>query len=423
MRLTTIQAAFVHIYSCICQYALHVCRDRNTYSFFALYANIDGFDYYENEVLVVNRGEIDRWILSELNTLVKQVEGNYEDYEPTKVARLMQEFVMDKLSNWHVRLSRRRFWKGEYNTDKISAYQTLFECLEKISIISAPIAPFFMDRLFQDLNTISKKHSITSVHLANFPKADNNNIDVDLERKMHLAQNITSLALSLRKKEMIRVRQPLQKIMIPILNPKMQRDIEDVSGIVLSEINVKEIAYLTENSDVLTKKIKPNFKTLGPKFGKDMKLISAAITQFTSTNIKQIEMEGVYKINDSITIDLSDVDISSADIPGCIVANNDGVTVALDITISAELKEEGLAREFINRIQNLRKDNGFEVTDKVSILVENNEQLKSAIQNNFSYICDETLADKLEFSKNIENETNKIELVDGITAKVSIKKH
>ena len=395
----------------------------NTYSFFALYANIDGFNYSENEVLVVNRSEIDRWILSELNTLVKQVEGNYEDYEPTKVARLIQEFVMDKLSNWHVRLSRRRFWKGEYNTDKISAYQTLFECLEKISIISAPIAPFFMDRLFQDLNTISKKHSITSVHLANFPKADNNNIDVDLERKMHLAQNITSLALSLRKKEMIRVRQPLQKIMIPILNPKMQRDIEDVSRIVLSEINVKEIAYLTENSDVLTKKIKPNFKTLGPKFGKDMKLISAAITQFTSTNIKQIEMEGVYKINDTITIDLSDVEISSADIPGCIVANNDGVTVALDITISAELKEEGLAREFINRIQNLRKDNGFEVTDKVSILVENNEQLKSAIQNNFSYICDETLADKLEFSNNIESETNDFELVDGITAKVSIKKH
>ena len=240
---------------------------------------------------------------------------------------------------------------------------------------------------------------------------------------MHLAQNITSLALSLRKKEMIRVRQPLQKIMIPILNPKMQRDIEDVSRIVLSEINVKEIAYLTENSDVLTKKIKPNFKTLGPKFGKDMKLISAAITQFTSTNIKQIEMEGVYKINDTITIDLSDVEISSADIPGCIVANNDGVTVALDITISAELKEEGLAREFINRIQNLRKDNGFEVTDKVSILVENNEQLKSAIQNNFSYICDETLADKLEFSNNIESETNDFELVDGITAKVSIKKH
>ena len=395
----------------------------NTYSFFALYANIDGFNYTENEVAVENRSEIDRWILSELNTLIKQVEENYEDYEPTKVARLIQDFVMNKLSNWHVRLSRRRFWKGEYNTDKISAYQTLYECLEKITLLSAPIAPFFMDRLFQDLNTISKKHAVTSVHLANFPKADNSMIDADLERKMQLAQNITSLALSLRKKEMIRVRQPLQKIMIPVLNPKMQQDIEAISSIVLSEINVKEIAYLTENSDVLTKKIKPNFKTLGPKFGKDMKLISGVITRFTSDNIKQIEKEGIYKINDTITIDLTDVDISSADIPGCIVANNNGVTVALDITLSADLKEEGLAREFINRVQNLRKDNGFKVTDKVNILVENNEQLKSAIQNNFAYICDETLADKLEFSKSIENETNQMELVDGITAKVSIKKH
>jgi len=395
----------------------------NTYSFFALYANIDGFNYSENEVAVENRSEIDRWILSELNTLIKQVEGNYEDYEPTKAARLIQDFVMNKLSNWHVRLSRRRFWKGEYNSDKISAYQTLYECLETITLLSSPIAPFYMDRLFQDLNTISKKHTVTSVHLADFPKSDSSMIDSDLERKMQLAQDITSLALSLRKKEMIRVRQPLQKIMIPILNPKMQQDIEEISSIVLSEINVKEITYLTENSDVLTKKIKPNFKTLGPKFGKHMKLISGIITQFTADNIKQIEREGIYKINKTITIDLTDVEISSADIPGCIVANNDGVTVALDITLSAELKEEGLAREFINRIQNLRKDNGLKVTDKVHIIVENNEQLKSAIQNNFAYICDETLADKLEFSKNIENETNEMELVDGITAKVSIKKH
>ena len=395
----------------------------NTYSFFSLYANIDGFNYSESEVSILNRSEIDRWIISELNTLIKQVESNYEEYEPTKVARLIQDFVMDKLSNWHVRLSRRRFWKGEYNTDKVSAYQTLFECLEKISVLAAPIAPFFMDRLFQDLNTISKKHSATSVHLADFPKADDNKIDADLERKMQLAQNITSLALSLRKKEMIRVRQPLQKIMIPVLNPKMQQDIEDVSRIVLSEINVKEISYLTENSDVLTKKIKPNFKTLGPKFGRDMKLISSVITQFSADDIKKIEKDGAYKISEKISIDLTDVEISSADIPGCIVANNDGITVALDITLSAELKEEGLAREFINRIQNLRKDNGFKVTDKVNILVENNEHLKSSIQNNFSYICDETLADKLEFSKNIENDTNEIELVDGITAKVSIKKH
>ena len=327
------------------------------------------------------------------------------------------------LSNWYVRLSRRRFWKGTYEKDKISAYQTLFTCLIETAKISSPIAPFFMDRLFQDLNTISKKHSVTSVHLADFPKADNSLIDNDLEMKMQLAQNITSLALSLRKKEMIRVRQPLQKIMIPVLNSKMQEDIEAISSIILSEINVKEIAYLTEYSDVLTKQIKPNFKTLGPKFGRRMKLISEVIAQFTADNIKQIEKDGAYQINDEITIDLTDVEISSADIPGCIVANNDGVTVALEITLSAELKDEGLAREFINRVQNLRKDNGLKVTDKVDIIVENNEQLKSAIQNNFAYICDETLADKLEFSKNIENETNVMELVNGITAKVSIKKH
>ena len=394
----------------------------NTYSFFALYANIDGFNYSEDDVPVENRAEIDRWILSELNTLIKQVEAGYEEYEPTRVARLIQDFVMNKLSNWHVRLSRRRFWKGEYNSDKVSAYQTLYECLEKITLIAAPIAPFFMDRLFQDLNNISNQKSATSVHLADFPKADNTKIDTDLERKMQLAQNITSLALSLRKKEMIRVRQPLQKIMVPVLNSKMQQDIEAISAIVLSEINVKEITYLTEDSDVLTKQIKPNFKTLGPKFGKHMKLISGAIAQFTSDNIKQIEKDGIYKINAEITIDLTDVEISSADIPGCIVASNDGITVALDITLSAELKEEGLAREFINRIQNLRKDNGFEVTDKVNILVENNEQLSSAIQNNFAYICDETLTEKLEFVDRIENDTNEVELVNGITAKVSIKK-
>jgi len=394
----------------------------NTYSFFALYANIDGFNYAEVEVAIENRTEIDRWILSELNTLIKEVEENYENYEPTRVARLIQDFVIGKLSNWHVRLSRRRFWKGEYNTDKVSAYQTLYECLEKVAILAAPIAPFFMDRLFQDLNTISNKQSATSVHLVDFPKSDNSKINADLEHKMQLAQNITSLALSLRKKEMIRVRQPLQKIMVPVLNPKMQQDIEQVSAIILSEINVKEIEYLTEDSDVLTKKIKPNFKTLGPKFGKHMKLISVAIAQFTADNIKQIEKEGSYIINDEITLDLTDVEISSADIPGCIVANNDGVTVALDITLSDELKEEGLAREFINRIQNLRKDKAFEVTDKVNILVENNEQLSSAIQNNFAYICDETLAGKLEFVEESDNEADEIELVDQITAKVSIKK-
>ena len=395
----------------------------NTYSFFVLYANIDGFNYSEDDVPISERTELDRWILSELNTLIKEVEGNYESYEPTRVARLIQDFVMDKLSNWHVRLSRRRFWKGEYNTEKVAAYQTLFECLEKVALLASPIAPFFMDRLFQDLNTVSGKHSASSIHLSDFPKSDASVIDKDLERKMQMAQNVTSLALSLRKKERLRVRQPLQKIMIPILNAKMQEDIDGVSTIILSEINVKEIEFLGKDSDVLTKQIKPNFKTLGPKFGKDMKLISRAVNQFSADDIKKIEMDENYPINESITIDISDVEITSKDIPGCIVATNNGLTVALDITLSDELREEGLAREFINRIQNLRKDSGLEVTDKVKIQVEKNDSLTAAIKNNFTYICDETLAVQLDFEVHTILNGSEIELIDNISTKVLIIKN
>jgi len=395
----------------------------NTYSFFVLYANIDGFNYSEDDVPISERAELDRWILSELNTLIKEVEGNYESYEPTRVARLIQDFVMDKLSNWHVRLSRRRFWKGEYNTEKVAAYQTLFECLEKVALLASPIAPFFMDRLFQDLNTVSGKHSASSIHLSDFPKSDASVIDKDLERKMQMAQNVTSLALSLRKKERLRVRQPLQKIMIPILNAKMQEDIDGVSTIILSEINVKEIEFLGKDSDVLTKQIKPNFKTLGPKFGKDMKLISEVVNQFSADDIKKIEKDGNYLINESITIDISDVEITSKDIPGCIVATNNGLTVALDITLSDELREEGLAREFINRIQNLRKDRGFEVTDKVKIQVEKNDSLTAAIKNNFAYICDETLAEQLDFEVHTIFNGTEIELIDNISTKVLIIKN
>ena len=394
----------------------------NTYSFFSLYANIDGFTYKEGDVVIENRAEIDRWILSELNTLIAAVEVSYEEYEPTKVARLIQDFVIAKLSNWYVRLSRRRFWKGEYNAEKISAYQTLYECLEKVAVLAAPIAPFFMDRLFQDLNTVSQKHSVSSVHLAVFPKSNKTRLDAKLEQRMQLAQNITSLALSLRKKEKLRVRQPLSKIMIPVLNSEMEVNIRAVENIILSEINVKRIEYLTADSKVLTKQIKPDFKTLGPKYGENMKLIAGAIAQFTASDIKTIEQNGTFSINESICIDLTDVEISSADIPGCIVSNNDGITVALDITLSQELKEEGLAREFINRIQNLRKDKKFEVTDKINILIEKNEALNSAIQNNFIYICDETLAEQLKFIDKLNNAEDKIELVDGISAKVSIKK-
>ena len=395
----------------------------NTYSFFALYANIDNFNYSEDTIPLNKRVELDRWILSELNTLINKVEENYEDYEPTAVARLIQDFVIDKLSNWHVRLSRRRFWKGEYNTDKIAAYQTLYECLETIAIIAAPIAPFFMNRLFQDLNGISKKHAVPSVHLANFPIANSSAINTDLERRMGLAQNVTSLALSLRKKDGLRVRQPLQKIMIPILDDKTKTDIESVSAIIKSELNVKEIEFLREDSAVLKKQIKPNFKTLGPKFGQEMKLIASKIGQFSANDIKEIEQKNCYHISDGITIELVDVEISSADIPGFSVATNNGITVALDITLSEELKEEGLAREFINRVQSLRKDKGFEVTDKVAIWVEKNDLITSSIKNNFTYICEETLAEKLNYEETIISNAVRVELIDGISITISLEKN
>ena len=395
----------------------------NTYSFFALYANIDGFNYSENVIPVNKRIELDRWILSELNTLIKKVEGNYEDYEPTSVARLIQDFVIDKLSNWHVRLSRRRFWKGEYNADKVAAYQTLYECLETIAIIAAPIAPFFMDRLFQDLNTISNRHSALSVHLSDFPISNYLVINSDLERRMDVAQNITSLALSLRKKEGIRVRQPLQKIMIPILDDKTRIDIESVSAIIKSELNIKAIDFLEEDSAILKKQIKPNFKTLGPKFGKNMKLITSKISQFSVNDIREIEENNSYHIKDGITIDLADVEISSANIPGFSMATNDKLTVALDITFSKKLKEEGLAREFVNRIQNLRKDNGFTVTDKIVISIEKNDLITGAIKNNFTYICKETLAEKLNYEEAFISNATKLELIDNITVNISLVKN
>ena len=395
----------------------------NTYSFFALYANIDGFNYSRKMIPINKRVELDRWILSELNTLVKNVEANYESYEATTAARLIQDFVINKLSNWHVRLSRRRFWRGEYNSDKVAAYQTLYECLETIAIIASPIAPFFMDRLFKDLNTVSTINLASSVHLTDFPKSNFAAIDSDLERRMGLAQNITSLALSLRKKEGIRVRQPLQKIMIPVLDNKTKIDIESVSAIIKSELNIKEVKFLDESSVVLKKQIKPNFKTLGPKFGQDMKLIAGRISQFSENNIKEIEENNSYQISDGITIELADVEISMADIPGFSVASNDGITVALDIALSEQLKEEGLAREFVNRIQNLRKDNRFEVTDKIVLYVEKNDLITSAIKNNFTYICEETLAMQLNYKETAISDSIEIKLLDNISIKVSLVKN
>jgi isoleucyl-tRNA synthetase len=394
----------------------------NTYTFFSLYANIDVFNYSEETIPIPERDELDRWVLSELNSLIKKVEENYESYEPTRVTRLIQDFTIDKLSNWYVRLSRRRFWKGEYNSEKIAAYQTLYECLETIAIIAAPVAPFFMDNLFQDLNNISKRHSIVSVHLSDFPKVSTSIINVTLERKMGLAQNITSLALSLRKKEGLRVRQPLQKIMIPILDEKMKKDIEGVSEIIQREINVKEMKYLEEDSLVLTKNISPNFKTLGPKYRKEMKFIAGAIAQFTADNIKEIEQTGKYTISDNVTIELSDVEISSSDIPGFSVATNSEITVALDITITESLKEEWLAREFVNRIQTLRKDSGFEVTDRINLEIEKNQTITNAINNNLDYICGETLADILLFNDGSNFEGKTVELTENIHAKVKLIK-
>ena len=395
----------------------------NTYSFFALYANIDSFNYSENIIPIDKRVELDRWILSELNTLIKKVEKNYDAYEPTAVARLIQEFTINKLSNWYVRLSRRRFWKGEYNSEKVAAYQTLYECLETIAIIGAPIAPFFMDNLFQDLNSITKKHSAPSVHLTDFPISISSDIDVDLERQMELAQNITSLALSLRKKAGVRVRQPLQKIMIPVLDNKTKSDINRVAEIIKNELNVKFIELLNEDSVVLKKQIKPNFKTLGPKFGQDIKIIAAEIKKLSTKDIRQLEENNTYKITEKITLCLDDVEISSADIPGFSVSTNNGITVALDVKISEKLKEEGLAREFVNRIQGLRKDAGFTVTDKITIWIEKNDLISAAIKNNFSYICKETLTKQLNYEEPVVSNSKKINLIDGISINVSIVKN
>jgi isoleucyl-tRNA synthetase len=390
----------------------------NTYSFFALYANIDNFNI--NSVTEKSEKELDKWIISELNTLIKDVKANYEEYEPTRVARAIQDFVINKLSNWYIRLSRRRFWKGEYNSDKVAAYQTLYECLEKIAIISSPISPFFMDNLFIDLTDSSNSNS-SSVHLSDFPEYCESLINEDLQNKMRLAQSITTLALSLRKKERIRVRQPLNKIMIPVLSKEMRNNIEEIEKIILTEINVKKIEYLNPSSEILIKKIKPNFKSLGPKYGGKINSIVAKINDFKSEDIEKIQREKKYVISDKITIDITDVEISSGDIPGHVVANNDDITVALDIKISTKLKEEGLARELVNRIQSFRKEQGFRVTDKISIKILNNEPITSAVKNNLTYICDETLTTNLEFVNKDEANFLDVNLTDSIMTRVYIK--
>tara|TARA_B100000401_G_scaffold435636_1_gene377677 strand:+ start:807 stop:4157 length:3351 start_codon:yes stop_codon:yes gene_type:complete len=394
----------------------------NTYSFFALYANIDKFNYHEAEIPLKRKNELDIWIISELYTLIGDVESNYENYEPTKAGRLIQEFVINKLSNWFVRLSRRRFWKGEYNSDKISAYQTLYTCLEKIAIISCPIAPFFMDNLYQDLNSVCKKHKNQSVHLANYPEINKGLINKDLEDKMALAQLITTLSLSLRKKEKIRVRQPLQKILVPVTDKKTKADIQHVEDIILQEINVKKIEYLSSDSDIVKKHVKPNFKKLGPKYGKDISFISKSLSLLNSNEIKSFEENNALKISKNITLNLEDVEIISSDIPGYSVMGNENISVALDISISNKLKEEGLARELINRIQNIRKDLLFDVTDKIIIYIVKNELIASVVKNNFTYICNETLAENIIFSEASNDDFDNVSLIETIMVKVKIIK-
>jgi isoleucyl-tRNA synthetase len=378
----------------------------NTYSFFALYANIDGFSYSEAEVPLQERPEIDRWILSELNTLVKNVDSYYADYEPTKAARAVSDFVQENLSNWYVRLCRRRFWKGEYAQDKIAAYQTLYTCLLTVAKLSAPIAPFFMDRLYRDLTQATHKETFDSVHLADFPEYADNFVDKSLESRMEKAQTISSLVLSLRKKEMIKVRQPLQKVMIPVLDAKQKAEIEAVSDLIKAEVNVKEIELLDDASGVLVKQIKPNFKALGPRFGKDMGLISKEIQNFYQEQINELDKNGSLDIvisGKSINLTSEDVEISSQDIEGWLVANANGITVALDITISDELRKEGVARELVNRIQNIRKDSGFEVTDKIKVQVQKDGIIEEALQANQDYIKAETLTEELIILDKVEN--------------------
>lgn len=374
----------------------------NTYSFFALYANLDGFSYKEGDVSPEDRTESDRWIISKLNTLIGKVDGAFNDYEPTRAAREIQEFVVDDLSNWYVRLNRKRFWKGEYNADKISAYQTLYTCLSTVAQLASPIAPFYMDRLFSDLNKVSGRLNTESVHLTDFPQAYDKEIDVDLETKMELAQRISSLVHSLRKKEMIKVRQPLSKILIPVLSKETQHHIAAVEELILGEVNVKAIEFIDDTSGVLVKKIKPNFKKLGKVYGPKMKEISQAIAKLEQEQISAFESTNTLELNindSSIQLTLEDVEISSEDIPGWQVANEGGITVALDITITEELKQEGIARDMVNRIQNLRKEMGLDVQDKILIHVGSPvDVVKSSLKANKSYICEETQAKELSIT-------------------------
>jgi isoleucyl-tRNA synthetase len=398
----------------------------NTYAFFALYANIDSFRYSEPEIPVDQRPEIDRWILSELNSLVRTVDDCYGDYEPTRAGRAISDFVDERLSNWYVRLSRRRFWKGEYSPDKISAYQTLYRCLETVAQLAAPIAPFFSDRLFVDLNSVSHRHLVDSIHLTAFPRADLSLIDKSLEERMELAQEISSMVLSIRKKLNIRVRQPLNRVLIPLLADHLRLQVDSVRNLILSEVNVKDLEYITDTHGILVKRLKPDFKKLGPRYGKLMKSLAEVLGNLDQDSISKLEKEGRLALQvegQQVEVRADDVEIQSEDIPGWHVATSNSVTVALDVQITPELREEGIAREVINRIQNLRKDKGFEVTDKINVLLQGNKDINEAVNKNISYICSETLTLDFQLVENLDAEDKVlIELTDTISTFISIRK-
>ncbi len=396
----------------------------NTYSFFSLYANVDGINCLEKEIAVEERPEIDRWIISLLNSLVKTVKNHYRNYEPTRAGREIQQFVTENLSNWYVRLNRKRFWGGEQSKDKISAYQTLYECLEKVAILASPIAPFYMDKLFTDLNSVTGKNENESVHLCDFPKYNSKLIDKDLEEKMEIAQKVSSMVLGLRRKVNLKVRQPLNKIMIPLTKDYIKEKVEAVRSLILSEVNVKDIEYMTDASMVLVKKIKANFKTLGPRYGKMMKTIAAGITRMNQEEINSFEKKGSFllKLEDQeLKLDLNDVEIISEDIPGWLVANDGSITLALDINISRELKNEAIARELVNRIQNMRKENGFSVTDKIIVLIKDHPGLRQAIDIHKNYISGQVLANSIKLEQDLK-EGKEMELDEDLITRVKIQK-
>ena len=398
----------------------------NTYGFFALYANIDGFRYQEAEIPVSERPELDRWIISLLNSLVKEVGESLETYEPTRAGRAISEFVTENLSNWFVRLSRKRYWGGEYDQDKVSAYQTLYTCLVTVAKLAAPIAPFYADQLYTDLNKLTGLEPDQSVHLATFPVADDQLIDQDLEEKMAIAQKASSMILGLRRKEKLKVRQPLAKIMVPVLNEHFKIQFEAVESIILSEVNVKEVEYLTDTAGIIKKKIKPNFKTLGPKYGKMMKQIAGAVAQFSQEQIAELEKAESYALQlneEAIELSIADVEIMTEDIPGWLVATEGGMTIALDINLSEDLKQEGIAREFINKIQNLRKESNFEVTDRIYIKIEKHDFYNQAVENFRDYISNQTLGESLELVDELDLATAcKVEIDQEVEAVIQLQK-